>query len=215
MTKPNFPSPIQAHRHADMVVHAIGLAMILVVGWILIAYAMPRLAPSLSFAVVVYLLCALTSNLSSAAYHFTHWHQHRQTLRRIDHAAIYLSVTGTFTPFFVLAGTTWTTFLLWMCWGLTALAIWNKITNPTVKSRWSTASYLALGAIGLSAIPDMRDVPSQTLWYIVGGAISYVIGTIIYTRKGLPYRYSIWHMFVNIGALMMFIGIWIALRTQF
>lgn len=135
----------------------------------------------------------------------------RKLLRRIDHAAIYPSIAGTFTPFFVQVGTTWTLTLLWVCWGLTAVAIWNKIRNENVKSRWSTASYLGLGAIGLSALPDLTGVPGATLWCILGGALCYVIGTGFYARKSMPFRYAIWHMWVNFGGILMFIGIWLAL----
>ena len=90
-------------------------------------------------------------------------------------------------------------------------AIWNKITNSTVKSRWSTASYLGLGAIGLAAMPDLKGVPIETLWLIVGGAGAYVIGTIFYARKAMPYRYAIWHLWVTIGGVLMYAGIWMAL----
>jgi hemolysin III len=159
----------------------------------------------------VYVLCALASNLASCAYHFLPWHHRRVFLRRIDHAAIYPSISGTFTPFFVQAGTPWTLALLVICWGLTAVAIWNKVTNETIKSRWSTASYLALGAIGLSALPDLTNVPVATLWCIIAGALSYVIGTMFYARKSMPFRYAVWHSCVNFGGIFMFAGVWLAL----
>lgn len=211
MTPTTYPSPNTTHRKADLAVHLIGLVLILTAGGILLAKAAPLLEPKLILAIAVYILCALVSNLASVAYHFSPWHSSRKLLRRIDHAAIYPSITGTFTPFFVLANTTWTMTLLWLCWGLTVIAVWNKITNPTVQSRWSTASYLGLGALGLCALPDMTEVPVTTLWCILTGAACYVIGTAFYARKSMPFRYAIWHMWVNFGGIAMFAGIWIAL----
>ena len=211
MTSTTYPSPKQAHRRADIAVHLIGLSLVLVAGGVLLSKASAQLEPKLIIAITVYILCALASNLASIAYHFSPWHAHRKLLRRIDHAAIYPSITGTFTPFFVLANTTWTMTLLWLCWALTAIAVWNKITNPTVQSRWSTTSYLALGALGLSALPDMTEVPVTTLWCILTGAACYVIGTAFYARKTMPFRYANWHMWVNFGGIAMFAGIWIAL----
>ena len=211
MTQPTFPSTNASHRKADMIVHAVGLFLILTAGSFLIWRAASSLEVKLVIAVIAYVLCALASNLASCFYHFSPRHHIRQLLRRIDHAAIYPSSTGTFTPFFVQANTTWTMTLLWLCWGLTALAVWNKITNATVQSRWSTASYLALGALGLSALPDMTEVPLATLWCILIGAACYVVGTAFYARRTMPYRYSIWHMWVNFGGIAMFSGIWIAL----
>jgi hemolysin III len=211
MTTPNFPSPTLSHRRADLAVHAVGLGLILTAGSLLLTRTAATQSTSLVVAVGVYVLCALLSNLASVAYHFSEWHTSRKLLRRIDHAAIYPSISGTFTPFFVLANTPWTLALLVVCWGLTAVAIWNKITNETVQSRWSTASYLGLGAIGLSALPDMNTVPVGTLWCIIGGALCYVIGTGFYARKSMPFRYAVWHMCVNFGGIAMFAGIWIAL----
>ena len=209
-----YPSPVPSHRRADIVVHAIGLVAILIAGGWLIAKSMAGLELKLVFAVFVYVSCILASNLASTAYHFSTWHAGRKLLRRIDHAAIYLSISGSFTPLFVLAGTTWTMTLLWISWGLTAVAVWNKITNETVKSRWSTASYLGLGAIGLGALPDLTDLPIATLWFILTGSACYVVGTAFYARKTMPYRYAVWHMWVNIGGALMFAGIWTALSTQ-
>lgn len=211
MTATTFPSPDLSHRRADMAVHAIGLVLILIAGGVLIFKALGQLNGALIAAVIVYVLCALASNLASVAYHFSPWHERRKLLRRIDHAAIYPSITGTFTPFFVQAGTTWTMSLLWLCWGLTLLAIWNKITNETIKSKWSTASYLGLGALGLCALPDLGEVPAATLWCILAGAACYVCGTVFYARKSMPYRYSVWHTWVNFGGISMFAGIWLAL----
>lgn len=211
MTTQNYPSPKLSHRRADMAVHLVGLVLILTAGGLLLTKAISTLETTLILAVTVYVCCALVSNLASWAYHFSPWHGRRILLRRIDHAAIYPSIAGTFTPFLVQAGTTWTLTLLSICWGLTAVAIWNKITNETVKSRWSTASYLGLGAIGLCALPDLTNVPVSTLWCIIGGAVCYVIGTVFYARKTMPFRYAIWHTWVNFGGILMFAGVWIAL----
>lgn len=210
MTETTYPSSIRSHRQADLAVHLVGLVLILTAGSVLLYNVIGNLDAAMVWAIAVYILCVLISNLASTAYHFAPWHTQRKLLRRIDHAAIYPSISGTFTPFFVQAGTTWTLTLLWICWALTALAIWNKITHETVKTRWSTASYLGLGAIGLGALPDLHNVPLATLWCIIGGSICYVIGTTFYIRKTMPYRYSIWHVWVNFGGILMFTGIWLA-----
>ncbi len=211
MTVTTFPSPIAAHRRLDLAVHVVGLGFIIIAGTFLIIRTFNSQNTPTSIAVVTYILCGLASNLASFAYHFSDWHDRRVLLRRIDHAAIYLSISGTFTPFFVEASKPWTLFLLCLCWGLSAIAVWHKIYGARVKSNWSTASYLGLGAIGLCALPDLNTVPLATLWCIVGGACAYVVGTLFYVRKGMIYRYAIWHCWVTLGGVMMFAGIWIAM----
>lgn len=211
MTTATFPSPQPTHRRADLVVHIVGLVMVLNAGAVLIVKSAREVEATLLMAVTVYVFFALVSILASCAYHFAPWHRSRILMRRIDHAAIYPVISGTFTPFFVQAGTPWTYFLLCLCWGLTALAMWSKITGEAVQARWSTASYLALGAIGLSALPDLRMVPLTTLWCIIAGALCYVSGTTFYIRRSMPYRYAVWHIWVNLGGIAMFAGIWVAL----
>ena len=211
MSVVTFPSQPVSYRFADFVVHMIGLCLILVAGGALIQKTMAELDTAVVCAVIVYVLAALASNLASCAYHFSRKHTLRPMLRRIDHAAIYPSIAGTFTPFFVQAGTTWTLTLLAVCWTVTALAMWKKITAVQVKSRWSTASYFGLGAIGLLGIPDMQNVPLATLWWIFAGVGAYAVGTIFYARKTMPYRYATWHTFVNFGGIAMFISVWLAL----
>ena len=206
-----YPSPIRSHRRADIAVHTVGLSFILIAGTLLILKATSTLSISLLLAALVYVACGLVSNLSSWAYHFAPWHTKRTFLRRIDPAAIYTSITGTFTPLLVQAGTTRTFIILALCWALALVAIWNKITNPEIKSKWSTASYLALGAIGLLALPDLKNVPSETPKLILAGSSAYAIGTIFYARKTLPFRYAIWHGWVTLGGMLMFAGIWLAL----
>ena len=210
MQTTTYPSAQINFRRADLIVHAIGLALILVAGPVLLHMAIQSNTPAVTLAVLVYVLCALASNLASWAYHFLPLHDRRTLLRRIDHAAIYSSITGTFTPFFVLSDALWPQILLWLCWALTLLAAWHKITSQTVKSRWSTASYLALGALGLTAMPYMTNFPARVLYGVLAGAAFYVIGTAFYARKSMPYRYAIWHSFVNLGAISMFVGVWIA-----
>jgi len=210
-----YPSPIQSHRHADIAVHLIGLIAILTAGGLLLSKSIHSLEPKLTSAVLVYVLSALSSNLASFAYHFSTWHHRRKLLRRIDHAAIYPSIAGSFTPYLVFADTTWTLILLGICWGLTALAVWNKVTNETVKARWSTASYLGLGALGFAAFPELKNIPIETVWCILAGSSAYVIGTVFYAQKTLPYRYAVWHTWVNIGGGLMFAGIWITLSALF
>ncbi len=211
MIEPNYPSQYPSHRRADLFVHFVGLVFVVTAGSLLIFNALDGLEYQLVVAVFIYVLCVLISNLASWAYHFSGWHDRRTLLRRMDHSAIYLSISGTFTPFFVQAATTWTFTLLWLCWGLTVLAIWLKVFGENVKSKWSTASYLGLGGIGLCALPDLTNVPSTTLWCIMGGASSYVVGTTFYARKSMPFRYAIWHGWVNLGGSLMFAGIWMAL----
>lgn len=207
MSESNYPSPIAAHRRADQIVHAVGFVAIVLGGALLLG----RLEGAALAAAFVYALCILASNLASMAYHFLPRPAWRVRLRRVDHAMIYFSIVGTFTPVFVAFGGRMTFVLLVLCWALALAGAAHKVFGAQVKSRWSTASYLALGALGLMAFPTLHGVPRATVLFVLGGAVAYVIGSAVYSRKTIPYRYAIWHVFVNLGGMLMFLGIWCAL----
>ncbi|MEO0342430.1 MAG: hemolysin III family protein [Pseudomonadota bacterium] len=112
MTEFTFPSQLRSHRRADLAVHIIGLLAILTAGGVIVARSIHNLEYKLVLAVLIYVLCMLISNVASNADHFSNLHDKRTLLRRIDHAAIYISISGTLTPFFVFAGTPRTMALL-------------------------------------------------------------------------------------------------------
>jgi hemolysin III len=207
-TAPNFPTPDAKQRRTDLYVHLIAHLAILVGGGVLIWHIQMTHGTAVQISIWVYALCALGSNLASMRYHFSPRHGARVHLRRLDHAAIYPSITGSFTPLLVMIGTAFSLGILALCWGFSLLGIWLKLTSAEVKSRWSTASYLGLGALSLTALPLL---PSKTLWWVLVSSCMYLIGVSIYTRKSLPYRYALWHSCCNLGGVAMFVGIWQAL----
>ena len=121
-------------------------------------------------------------------YHLSPFHEWRLVLRRIDHAAIYLTIAGTFTPLFVLADTEFSLLLLSIVWGLAIPAMLYKIVGSNLDSRWSLVSYLGLGWMGILAVPDLMEIlPVLSLWAMLAGGVFYSLGTIFYARKALPF----------------------------
>lgn len=207
----NYPSLTPLHRSADKIVHFCGLLFALIAGTILISKTTSVETWGVVFGATVYVLCALASIVASGVYHFAPWHAHRKTLRRIDHAAIYLSITGVFTPMLIRAGTPLTFTLLVLCWGITGFAILKKMTDTEVKSKWSTVSYFGLAAVGLVGVFDVARLSGEAVTFIGLGACLYTIGVMFYVRKSLPFRYAIWHVFTNIAGICMFCAVWHAL----
>ena len=138
-----------------------------------------------------------------------------QTLRKVDHSAIFLLIAGTYTPFCLLAFTGfWHFGLLALIWGIAAIGIVVKIFY--IKSpRWlHTGIYVVMGWLCVMAAPQMPSVlpTSAMVWLFVGGVI-YTLGAVVYATKILdfvPKRFGfheVWHIFVLLGALAHFIAI--------
>ncbi|WP_339691874.1 hemolysin III family protein [uncultured Parasphingorhabdus sp.] len=207
-----YPTPDKQERRADFIVHGIGLMFILAAGLALLLQAAAGDGPAAVAAVGTYVVCVAFSHVISMFYHLSPFHDRRLMLRRIDHAAIYLTIAGTFTPIFVLAGTEFSLFLLTTVWALAIPAILYKIFGKNLDSRWSLASYLGLGWMGIIGVPEMMEqLPPLSLWAMLAGGVFYSLGTIFYARKGRPFRYSIWHSFVMMGGASFFVAIWVAL----
>ena len=207
-----YPTQNAKERRADSIVHSIGLVLILLAGAVLVIEAAFSHGPPVIAAIGVYVIGVLFSHTISMFYHLSAFHHHRLMLRRVDHAAIYLTIAGTFTPLFVLAGTQYSLLLLAIIWALAVPAMLYKIFGTNLDSRWSLVSYLGLGWMGIIGAPElMEHLPPLSLWAMLAGGIFYSFGSMVYARKSQPYRYSIWHSFVMLGGASFFVAIWVGL----
>src|SRR5690606_30268727 len=78
-------------------------------------------------AVAVYGGALIATFVASAFYHMTPWESIRPALRRVDHAAIYLQIAGTYTPLVILIGSTFAYVILGLVWALAAVGALAKL----------------------------------------------------------------------------------------
>jgi len=187
---------------ADRVIQMIGILGGVVGSAILVgAAASVADQPALS-ASLVYSVCLITMLGSSAAYHLASNASRRELLRQVDHAAIFLMIAGTYTPF--------TTCRLHGVWaiGMTA-AVWTgavtgavmKLIRPRGVERVSIVAYLALGWMILAGVrPMLGSLDAWTALLIGVGGVLYTIGVGFHLWRALPFRNAIWHSFVLVAA---------------
>lgn len=209
-----FPSATAPERRADFIIHVIGLAGIGAGSVFLVRAAMQADDGALVASAWIYAIAVLASIGVSFAYHLLPRHDWRATLRRWDHAAIYTSIAGTFTPLLVKAGTTSAQSILAAIWVLAVMGVVFKLSGDNGDSRWSLVSYLGLGGFTFIALPDFwTQLPPLSTYAVAGGAVAYTIGTAFYRKKGMPYRYPIWHAFGTMGGACFFTAVWIAVTN--
>src|SRR5262245_1701283 len=91
--------PNRVGHGVDGVVHAVGLLAALVGGGLLVAVALVNRGVPMATAGAIYALCLMAMLAASAVYNLTRPSPYRRVLRRIDEAAIFLLIAGSYTPF--------------------------------------------------------------------------------------------------------------------
>ena len=199
---------------ADALVHATGIGAGLLAAIVLIIVAVRRarcphhasMRSTLLLALGLYGL-GLTAMLTcSALYNLYVDHPNRLLLRRFDHAAIFVMIAGTFTPFALLCvrGVRgWKMFAA--IWVMAALGIILKFTVPAQFEILSIPTYLALGWAIIFAYKPLRGaLPHPGLPLLAAGCAIYSIGAAFYLWSGLHYQLAIWHTCVLLAAACHF-----------
>ena len=187
---------------ADRYVHLTGFAAALVGAVVLIVAAAQRQSALMIFSVAVYGFGLLGMIGASALYNSTAPSRRKEWFRRLDQAAIFLLIAGTYTPFALvrMAGM-WGASIAALVWSVAIGGMALKLVHPRRLERFSTALYLGLGWVILVA-PDplFTDVPLKAIILLGLGGMLYSLGIVFHMWKGLPYHKAIWHGFVLAAA---------------
>lgn len=145
--------------------------------------------------------------LVSAVYHALPAGRAKLWMNRADHAAIYLFIAGSYTPFALGAlrehGGWW---LLAVVWSLALAGVTVKLLNRLRHPGWSTGLYVAMGWLALLAVRPMIDqmAVSGLVWLVVGG-LSYTLGAVVFmVDHRVRYAHFVWHLFVLGGSTCHF-----------
>jgi hemolysin III len=146
---------------------------------------------------------------ASTLYHALPRNRAKRVFRVIDHSAIFLLIAGTYTPFALgaLRGSLgWT--LFGVIWGLAVLGITLK-SVAGIRYPWlSTALYLAMGWLALTAIrPLWIHVPVAGWLWLIAGGLAYTAGIAFYAAERVRYGHFVWHLFVLLGTVCHFFAV--------
>lgn len=186
---------------ANALTHGVGLAAAIAVTPVLIVGAVGRGTAADIVAASVFGASLILLYLASTAYHAARPGRWKGALRRLDHAAIFLLIAGTYTPFTlgVLRGG-WGWALFGVVWGAAALGVSAKVLAGIRRPWLSTAIYVTMGWLVLIAIhPVLTRVPLAGVLWLVAGGVLYTAGVAFYTRS-TPFAHAVWHLFVLAGS---------------
>jgi hemolysin III len=207
--------PSRAERLADWWVHAVGLAAAFVGGAALLAYCVLVGGAGLIAATSLYALCLIAMLSASAAYNLTHISPARPVLRRMDEAAIFLMIAGSYTPFTTqrLDGA-WSLAMTTLVWAIALGGAAGKVFAPQISNRFWTLIYVAFGWVAVAAIgPLVQGVTMTALILLVIGGLVYTSGALVYLRSSLPFRRAVWHGFVVAAAAIHYAAIFVGVAV--
>ena len=140
--------------------------------------------------------------LASTLYHGAKNPELKQKLNVFDHAAIYVLIAGTYTPFaLVTLNGFWGWLIFGIVWGIALIGLVLKLFYTGRFRKISTLAYVLMGWVVIIAIkPLINNLSGDGLFWLFIGGVFYTVGAVFYLLKKLPYSHGIFHVFVLLGS---------------
>ena len=149
--------------------------------------------------------------LASTLYHASKEPQKRFKLKVFDHAAIYVLIAGSYTPFTLVSlngETGW--FIFSMVWVMAFTGIILKLFFTGKFKIVSTAMYVLMGWLIVFYFQDLTaSLHEKGVFYLILGGVLYTIGAILYSIKKIKFNHAIFHFFVLAGSFCHFLSIYL------
>ena len=159
---------------------------------------------------IIYGLSMIILYAASTFYHAAKNPKKRRRLNIFDHAAIYVLIAGSYSPFCLVAldsSLGWYMFVFVWLFALAEVIL--KLFYTGKFDKLSTALYLLMGwQVVFFIKPLMASLTLEGLQFLFAGGIFYSVGAILYSIKKLPYNHAIFHIFVLLGSLSHFLAIY-------
>jgi hemolysin III len=160
-------------------------------------------------SLVIYGLSLIVLYAASTFYHAAKDPKLRRKFNIFDHAAIYVLIAGTYSPYtIILMDSTlgWTVFGL--TWSFALLGIILKLFFTGRFDKLSTALYLLMGWQVVFVIKSlMEHLSTEGTQLLFAGGVFYTIGALLYSINRIPYNHAIFHVCVVLGSLFHFFSV--------
>lgn len=147
--------------------------------------------------------------LASTLYHSFTKEKIKNLFARFDHAAIFLLIAGTYTPFLLTAlRGTFGWVLFGIIWGVAVIGVVIRSIYLTRFRKLMVAMYLVMGWMFVVAVgPMIKNLPLTSIIFLFLGGLFYSVGVVFYMKRNLKYGHGIWHLFVLAGSIMHFFAV--------
>ena len=192
-----------AEELANAISHGLGLALAIAALPLLVVFANQHGSAADITAAALFGASMVLLYGISTLYHALPAGPAKRWFNRLDHAAIYVFIAGSYTPFTLgpLRGG-WGWSLFGVVWALAVVGVALKLFNGLKHPGWSTALYVAMGWVVLVAIvPLVQRMPVVALAWLVAGGLAYTLGAAVYLLDNrLRFAHLAFHLFVMAGS---------------
>ena len=149
--------------------------------------------------------------LASTLYHASKEPQKRFKLKVFDHAAIYVLIAGSYTPFTLVSLNGETGWLIFsMVWVMAFTGIILKLFFTGRFKVVSTAMYVLMGWLIVFYFQELTaHLHEKGVFYLILGGVLYTIGAILYSIKKIKFNHAIFYFFVLAGSFCHFLSIYL------
>lgn len=198
----------------NMFSHLFGVLCALAMLAVVVVACLRHPQPYAMTSSVVYVLSVLLMLVVSSIYHGLPKGMPKQVMRVVDHCVIFFTIAGTYTPITLLGIRLLNPVMAWSIlaveWVLAIVGVTLNAIDLQKYAKFSMACYLGMGwCVIISLKPAIQAMTLPGFMWILGGGVAYTIGAVLYLiGKKKPYRHAVFHIFVLLGVLIQFVGVW-------
>jgi hemolysin III len=199
--------PPPAERRADAVVQGLNVALAVVGCLLLLLFVGSGVDLGRRAALAVYGGGLLAMVGCSALYAWGRGGRRHVLYRHLDHAAIFVMIAGTYTPFTVsgFAGGHGIRLLVTV-WSIALVGVLLNLLAPERFERLSLPLYLLMGWAVLSDPGLLLLLPGPVIVPLVAGGVLYSVG-ILFHLASVRFQEAIWHGFVLAAAACHYVAV--------
>ena len=189
--------------------HGVGVALSIGGLAVLVAFAALRGSARHVVSAAIFGVTLVLLYTASTLYHSIPLLRAKRVLRILDHAAIYLLIAGTYTPFtLVTLRGPWGWSLFGVVW---TAAIGGLVFKSVALGRariFSVLLYVVMGWCVLVALrPLVAGLRPGGLVLLFAGGLSYTLGLVFYAWSRLRFHHFLWHLFVLLGSVLHYFAV--------
>jgi len=199
----------KGEERMNVISHGVGLLLSIVALVFLVVYASKKGDTTQLVSVIIYGASLILLYSASTMYHYVQSPKLRKNLNILDHAAIYVLIAGTYTPFCLVVLKGWIGYTIFgIAWVIAIIGVIFKLFFTGRFDKLSTAAYVLMGWLIIFAIkPLVENLPDGGLLWLFLGGLFYTVGAVLYSIEKIKYNHAIFHIFVLLGSFCHFMAV--------